>query len=82
MGSIGEDAIERLIAQWIRRPNLPADFARITRALLLAEAHALSETRDDLPAFAAARTPITARAFDYLDVLIRMVASEPAPPAT
>ncbi|MEW5852224.1 MAG: hypothetical protein AB2A00_25770 [Myxococcota bacterium] len=77
VGSIGEDAIERLIAGWIRRPNLPADFARIPREPLLAEAEHLRLARADLPAFAANRTPINARAFDYLDVLTRMLESEP-----
>jgi len=71
VGTIGEDAIERLIGQWIRRPKQPADFAHLPRAAVLTEARAMLGAREDLVAFASAATPINARALDYLEVLIR-----------
>ena len=80
-GTIGEDAIERLVMQWMKRAKSAADYAQLPRAALLKQSHVLAGRRADLPEFAQARTPITGRAFDYLDVLLRMTESEDAPPA-
>lgn len=78
VGSIGQDAVERLVGQWVARPKLAADYARLSQTRLVAAAEALLERRGDLEAFVAARTPIKGSAFDYLAVLLRMV--EEAPP--
>jgi hypothetical protein len=74
VGSIGEDAVERLIAQWVKRPKQPADFARLPRAALLRECESLLRGREDLKEFRDAAAPINGRAFDYLEMLCRMTA--------
>lgn len=79
LGTIGEDAIERLVAQWLRNPKKPADHARLPHVPLLKQGQLLAEGREDLPAFIGARTPINSRAFDYLDVLLRMTEAQQAP---
>jgi hypothetical protein len=80
-GTIGEDAIERLVMQWMRKPKSAADYAQLPRPALLKQARVLCGLREDLGTFSQARTPITARAFDYLDVLLRMTEAEDPPSA-
>ncbi|MBI5493589.1 MAG: hypothetical protein HY904_01100 [Deltaproteobacteria bacterium] len=76
-GSVGEDAVERLVNQWMRLPKHAADYARLPRTTLEAEARSLLEGRADLAGFAEANTPIKDGAFDYLAVLVRLMDQEP-----
>jgi hypothetical protein len=91
VGSIGEDAIERLITQWINRPKQAADYARLPRARLLDEATNMLAHRGDQKFFTEACTPIKESAFDYVEVIQGMLLREPhggdaakvsAPPST
>ena len=65
--------MQRLIAQFVKRARQPADFAQLPTARLRRQAERLTGARADLGEFAAQHTPINERAFDYLDVLLRMV---------
>ena len=57
-GSVGEDAVERLVHQWLRNPKLPADYIRLPRELVLAEADRLLAAREDLAEFEAAKQQV------------------------
>lgn len=76
-GSVGQDAVERLVTQWLRLPKRRADHLKLPRRLLLEEARWVLAAPQDLEVFVDEGTPIHRQAFDYVEMLCQLTEALP-----
>jgi len=69
-GPVTQAALEAEIAAWIAKPRKRAsDYCAYKYSRVMKDAKEMRAGRADLPRFAAKRTPITGRNFDWLDLI-------------
>ena len=69
--TVSQAAVDALVKAWTTKDKHPSDYVKYREDRILKDASEMAAGREDLPLFSSRKTPVTAKHFDWLDLLIK-----------